>query len=343
MNKPHKKERQSNFELLRIVAMFMVLIVHSDFQALGEPTHSELIQSPCYTVARILIESFAIVCVNTFVLISGWFGIKFSIRGLLNILFQCLFFTFFIYATLVLTNQIEFVIGDIKRCLMLTSNIWFVKCYLGLFIISPVLNAFVQHSERQVFITFLVIFFLFQTIYGWMFQATNYFEYGYSAMSFMGLYLLARYVAVYKPTFLPSKPEVNFIMYIFISILLCVCMLMMLYIDKPLQFHILWQYNNPLVIISSMFLLLAFRDLHIKSHSINWIASSCLGVYLLYFYNWDMFMAPFINRIIMVHNGGIGALIVFFSLILFFVVAIFIDKLRMALWNLILYKLPFKI
>jgi len=40
------KIRESNFELLRIIAMFMVLVLHADFQALGEPTRADIISSP---------------------------------------------------------------------------------------------------------------------------------------------------------------------------------------------------------------------------------------------------------------------------------------------------------
>jgi len=66
-----KAERLSNIELLRIVAMFLVLVVHSDFFSLGAPTSMEIANSPMQSYVRIFIESFSIVCVNVFVMISG--------------------------------------------------------------------------------------------------------------------------------------------------------------------------------------------------------------------------------------------------------------------------------
>lgn len=39
------KERLSNIELLRIVAMLFVLIVHSDFVALGTPSANDCMES----------------------------------------------------------------------------------------------------------------------------------------------------------------------------------------------------------------------------------------------------------------------------------------------------------
>ena len=47
------KIRCSNFELLRIVAMFLVFAVHANFLALGQPTASEVSQSLISSFCRI--------------------------------------------------------------------------------------------------------------------------------------------------------------------------------------------------------------------------------------------------------------------------------------------------
>lgn len=81
---------------------------------------------------------------------------------------------------------------------MLTNNVWFVKCYLGMFIMAPILNAFVEKLTKEHLVQCCSLF-IFQTIYGWFSNGAPYFEKGYSAFSFMGLYLLARYVRIYQP------------------------------------------------------------------------------------------------------------------------------------------------
>lgn len=40
------KIRQSNMELLRIIAMFLILIVHSDYYSLGAPNKVDIIVAP---------------------------------------------------------------------------------------------------------------------------------------------------------------------------------------------------------------------------------------------------------------------------------------------------------
>lgn len=144
-----KKVRSSNLELLRLLSMFFVLVVHADFQALGMPDRTEMTILPLFSVFRIIIEAFAIVCVNSFVLLSGWFGINFHIKSLCNLLFQCAFFLIGIYTFTILIGIEPLSISGIKRCLMLTNNVWFVKCYLGMFIMAPILNAFVEKLTKE--------------------------------------------------------------------------------------------------------------------------------------------------------------------------------------------------
>lgn len=155
-----KKVRSSNLELLRLLSMFFVLVVHTDFQALGMPDRTEMTILPLFSVFRIIIEAFAIVCVNSFVLLSGWFGINFHIKSLCNLLFQCAFFLIGIYTFTILIGIEPLSISGIKRCLMLTNNVWFVKCYLGMFIMAPILNAFVKKLTKEHLIQCCSLFYL---------------------------------------------------------------------------------------------------------------------------------------------------------------------------------------
>ena len=71
-----KTVRDSNIELLRVVAMFLVLIDHSGYMSINPPTNEEVFSAPMLSMARHCSQSFSSICVNVFVLISGWFGIK---------------------------------------------------------------------------------------------------------------------------------------------------------------------------------------------------------------------------------------------------------------------------
>lgn len=198
-NQLSSKTRQSNIELLRIISMFLVLVVHANFWALGRPTSLDMQMSPLASYTRFFIESLAIVCVNVFVLISGWFGIKPSVNGFSRFAFQCLFFLIGHYVVGLAIGASRLDIKGIAGCFCLLSNHWFIKSYIGLYILAPVLNAFVKVADKKQLKLLLIVFFLYQTIYGWS-GAAAFFVNGYSTMSFIGLYLLGRYLNLYGNT-----------------------------------------------------------------------------------------------------------------------------------------------
>ena len=93
------KQRDSNMELLRILAMIGIMVVHADFFALGAPTSDDCIASPIQSMSRLMVESLTIVCVNLFVLLSGWYGIHPKRKRLAEFLFQILFFNVLIFTS----------------------------------------------------------------------------------------------------------------------------------------------------------------------------------------------------------------------------------------------------
>lgn len=214
-----KLPRQSNIELLRMVAMFLVLLVHADFFSLGSPTISDIQTDTIDSFFQILFESISIVCVNVFVLISGWFGIKPSYKGILNFLFQCIFFLtgLYIITNIIGVNTIS--LKGLAGCVFATKLNWFIKAYLLLYIISPVLNHFVNNTSQKEFKYILVGFFLFTCTYGWI-GAADFMMQGYSTISFIGLYLLARYIRMYSPEW--SKLQIKYDIAIYLSTIIIV-------------------------------------------------------------------------------------------------------------------------
>lgn len=328
------KIRISNLELLRLIAMFGVLIVHTDFGVLGFPDKEELTTTPLYSIIRTLIEFIAIVAVNVFVLISGWFGITFRWRGLCNLLFQCFFFFFGISFTLVALGLLDVTSwgGAFYKCLMFSDNAWFVKCYIGMYIFAPVMNAFVENANRQIFKRFLICFFVFQSLYGWFSNGAAFIEDGYSAFSFMGLYLLARYIRKYQPEIVKWNGKIDFSVYLVISIISAMIFIGSNLLDKPFFGVLMFKYTNPFTIAAAMYLLLAFTKWRFTNNVVNSIAASCFAVYLMHFIIFPTYMREWIQGIAE-HYSGISVFLGLFLLLLaFFGVAIAIDRIRLLIW-----------
>ena len=86
------KSRDSNIELLRILSMLLVLGLHVNYLALGKVTITDVASDPFVSLMKMELESLCIVCVNLYVLISGYFGIKIKKKSLFSLLFTILFF-----------------------------------------------------------------------------------------------------------------------------------------------------------------------------------------------------------------------------------------------------------
>lgn len=125
-----KKVRDSNMELLRITAMLLVLIYHANFLSFGEPNSIEARETPLNVILRDFFNACSVVCVNLFVFISGWYGIKFKKKKFCEFLFQV---SFIVAVTLVffcnITNH-KFDRHDFQSIFLLTDELWFVKAYI---------------------------------------------------------------------------------------------------------------------------------------------------------------------------------------------------------------------
>lgn len=325
--------RCSNIELLRIVAMFLVLVAHADFYSLGIPTMQEMQSVPIPSYTRLFIEALSIVCVNVFVLISGWFGIKASTKGLMNFGFQCLFFLAGIYSVCVLTGLDTLSIAGVASTLCIGSSGWFIKAYVCLYILAPVLNAFINTAcKRQVQIV-LIAFFVFQTIYGWT-RSTRFFVGGYSAISFVGLYLLGRYLRVYLQSRCRAlSPRVWLSLYLLCAVLTTTIEIVV----APFSGHF-FSLVSPLVIVGAVALLLAFANMKIRnSRLINRVAASSFAVYLLHNVMGGAAYV-FVKRVNDIYASTDGVMCIIYIgvfLAVVFAAAILIDRIRMLLWRLI--------
>lgn len=332
-----RKRRDSNMELLRILAMLIIMIVHADFRALNVPSSSDALIEPFPTLGKLIVESFSIIGVNVFVLLSGWYGIKVRKERFLEFLFQIIFFICLCYLFISIYHQ-HFVSPSISYFLMVGEwNYWFIKCYLFLYLFSPVLNAFVEKSTKNHFFVLLASFYIFQTIYGWV-GNVSWFHNGYSGISFLGLYLLARYLRLYPCKWIQFDKKYDLLIYVAFSLFnTTIAFLSLRYNLIPYKITFFYQYTSPFVILSSVFFLLYFTKLKINYNPyINWIASSCFAIYLLHS---NSYLARYYDGfIVFLYNRCDNPLFIIYVLsfiFMVFIACIIIDKIRIALWKTI--------
>lgn len=287
------RERESNLEALRIVAMMAVIGVHLDGASLDLPNPSmDIAAVAARDWWRLIVEAFTIIGVNCFTLISGYFGIRFTLKGFLRFAGQCLFYSVGICTVIMLMRVAT---GGVwqwsewgESWLVFThTDLWYVPAYLGLFILSPLLNAGIKGLTQRQFGLMLVAFMAMNVYAGWL-QGGRFNANGYTIMQLVMMYLIGRYLGEYVQ--LRGNTRLRYAaisIYIAASLLTAVMGVFMRSLST-------FAYNQPLVIVASVALFVAFATMQFRSKVVNWLASGAFAAYLLHKnpYIWVEYVRP---------------------------------------------------
>ena len=197
-------KRRANFELLRVLAMLMVVALHYLSHGNLLPVRGEALTAA--TVTGTVAEALCIAAVNVWILISGYFlsdtGV--SLKKLLRVVAEIYFYTILITLVMELTGQGSVLAGGaygVVEYLFPISgkHYWFATAYVFMYLFSPLLNKGVlvlTRKQLKVAILGLLIWFCFIKSLVPVYFATD--DYGYGFGWFMTLYLIAAYIRRYK-------------------------------------------------------------------------------------------------------------------------------------------------
>jgi hypothetical protein len=296
--------------------------------SIGKPTAEEIAIDPVGEWSRALFEAVGIIAVNCFTFISGWFGIRFKIKGLVNFLFQCVFFYMGTTAILTLTGVSDLTPTVIKG--MVFGGNWYIVSYTLLLIMSPVLNAFVENVSRKEFRLFLILFWGFALTYGYFSYASS-FRGGYSPIFLIGLYMLVRYIRIYSPKFASLPIYADILIYLACTVLMTVlfcCFGIFCY-----------KYLNPLVIVSSIHFSLIFTKFEFKNKVVNWFAASAFAAFLLHTSPCIRdYFSSFFNNLWGTTPTALFWIKTIGIIVAIMLLAVIIDQLRIALYRWTLAK-----
>lgn len=198
-----KSARNYGIDLLRVLSIFLVVILH----ILGHGGVLATTASYGHFSAAWFLEILAYPAVNCFVLISGFVGYRGErttpkLQNLLSIFFTVLFYSVGMCLLVRLLHPAAVTLQDIKEAFLplIKGQYWFYSSYLGVFLLSPILNLFVYSaSAKQLYIAALVVaFFSFCSLETEVFTL----NYGYSVIWFAFLYLTG---AILKKQNIPEK------------------------------------------------------------------------------------------------------------------------------------------
>lgn len=286
------KERQSNIELLRLICMFMILMHHFAVNVWYPGLVSCEPQSTIGGNIVLLSHCFFFIGVNCFVLISGYFTIKTSLRGFLH-----LYGFYVFYAMLIALTQYfgdgQFASMPLSvKCFHIAvhsmmpwdnNNFWFLNAYLGLFMMAPMLNAAIDNLTKSAYIRILVLLTILNVLFGNFFSIDLLNTWGFSVAQFVYLYVIGGYLRNHVSLdSIKARRWQNFGVYV-LSAMIWGMLVAVQVFQFPFfnRFFKAFSYNNLFVLTAAIGFFLFILSFDIKSRSINWLASSCLAAYLL--------------------------------------------------------------
>lgn len=274
-------ERSSNFELLRLILMFMIVIHHCIVVGLGIeglcPSYDSQLTAVESDVPILLFTNcFCIVAVNVFILISGYFSIRIKLRKVLFLLFAIYFYTI-LFTTLPLIAYGNVRLGLLKLGVFSQQpHYWFLREYFILLLFCPFINKGLETSSKNTNLLFILGMTFVSCYLGYIFgRSVN--HNGYNFVNFILLYALGSYIKRY-----PVKENGKIWGLIYVATALVIALLSIYFYHEG-KHGLVWKltyYNNPLVLIASLALFLSFRSVNIRSKRINKIAQSSISIYL---------------------------------------------------------------
>lgn len=299
-------KRQANFEVLRVVAMAMIVAMH--FMHKGgiiQPLYADMTLVNC---TAWLIETMCNVAANCYVLIAGYFLVdtEWKLKKLIAVVAQVWF-----YAMLIPVICLIFGIGDVRSWSIYEwvnavlplqmDHYWFATAYVLMFMLSPVLAAGVkQLSKKQLEVTIgvlLIYFCVFKSISPILLSTD---KYGYDYPWFICMFLIAAYIKLHGTEdggvrigrfYLWNSGKKSAVWYFAISVLtFCFSVVLGMITARIGKFdyymNMVYSYNHVLTLLASLSLFFAFKHWQPKegkaTRFLCKIAPYTFGVYLIH-------------------------------------------------------------
>lgn len=275
--------RNPNFEILRIIAIIMILILHYLNGDLGGALSNTIAGTNNFYAIR-FIEGFSIVAVNCFVLITGYYMIDKTAIKLykpINLVLIAIFYSLVLYLISIYLNINTFTLEGLKTIMMVMYNPkWFMVAYIGLFILIPYLNKIVVGMDEYQYRKLIIVLIVLLSIVPTFFNKVCYNDGGYGVLSFIMIYFIGGYLKLHY------KAERSKIYYFAVYILCTTAATILMIsniIDSTDGWWTYWNYNDILIVVGSIGLFLFFEKMNIKSNRIiNYLATFTFPIYLIH-------------------------------------------------------------
>ena len=320
-------KRDSSFELLRLLSQYMIVLGHLFMVIVIPSTGVPFFKGMMFPLH---------VAVPCFVMISGYFGIKASFKGLINLLK----FILVLYVPLLIAKflMIGGGVNDVLSILFPISrtNTWFVRTYLWLFLISPLVNKALEHSTFQNKLYYTLTLFVISNYAGTIGNDVSLVN-GNNIVTFLFYYLVGHLLSETKEIWNKRDRQKVILFYLICNVL--VITFVSIWgnnrIVNGIFEYCFVRYNSPMLWINAISTFVIICGMNIRSDKVNVLAKSSLSIYLLHcsFVSW-MFVKPAMAALL---DFSSSTLFIFFSscllALMIVIICIVIHFLLSPIWK----------
>lgn len=338
-----KKERNSNFELLRILSMILIVGYHFSGVAIANEAFE------INTYIKSFIYNIGLSGVNLFFMMTGFFLIgkkDFSGRKVLSLLFQivtCNILLLFFFLIMKATGLIQYpdltlfkFFGIIEHDYfspVSSAQHWFLTAYLILFVMIPVFNPYLQKLNVKGYVILLLVTWFFWFVLPYSF----YFRYYHIQRGFF-FYALGGFFQL----FLRNNSKKQFILGI---VSFCLLLPFSVYLrdiflheeatpflSKYMLIALKFGLDGIFIPLLSIAIFLIFKNLSFQSKIVNGISASIFSIYIMHGHG---FIRPFFEKILPSVNINCNEypLNLLIRIAIIFVVCISFDVLRRLIFT----------
>ena len=345
------KKRIPNFEIIRVLAMYFIVVWHFIRHGLFQdsvPTYNCDIRGFLNYSLMQIIMIITVMAVNLYVLITGYFMVQSKPRWnkIPHLWLHVFIYSILIFGGVNLMNEnVHIGIKDIvHNCLVIRYNAyWFVTKYIALVIVAPFINTCVQNINKKNYRLLLVILFFMDVTLFKFFYGENY-SGGQSLFHFIYLYLIAGYIRLWRPFSQMNTTKIGLVLLCFIVAIFVMETsleyLKCIYHHEALNFHLTLELigNNEFTLFTSVLFFVWVSKLHCNIE--NTLVKICMKIapmtFAVYLISDNNYVRPILWNWILA-NSDLNSKILFVELLVYslgiFVVCIFIDYLLKCLMS----------
>ena len=315
-----KFSRSSNFELMRIVCMLLIILSHYACHGVMD-VNSNYLASNVPILNRLLCVNLAQwggAAVGCFFMLSGYFLIEKERGKIIKIIVQAISYallTTLVYLILYCFCDIQvfpkkdflFWLYTIVLLPVSGSGWWFITAYILMILITPYVNPFLQRLSKKRYIVLLILFWLLWGVLGLIAS-----KFGKCNVNNIHKALLFYATGAYIKRFHSESQSKNCLKIIFALIISGIIYTVIRFFADSFDTNTLYKVifvgfgkiftTTVIVPVNAILIFIFFKNLRLpESKKINMIASSTFGIYL---FHDSQFIRPVLwNQIIDVNSN----------------------------------------